>query len=74
MKIIFSLTINASLIFGKRTVNRFSNLNFSLLLAHLWESATAEHWSLLVARIYRRRSRILVSDYQNPAALTRFWQ
>jgi hypothetical protein len=41
------LTVKASLIFEK--LNRFLDLNFSFLHAHLWESDTAGHWSLLVA-------------------------
>jgi len=65
MEIIFNLTVKASLI---KTVNRFLDyfilfeknrfldLNSSFLLAHLWESTTAEHLNLLVTRLYRRRS------------------
>jgi hypothetical protein len=60
-KIIISLTVKAYLILEKRftilkPVNRFLHLNSSFLQAHLWESATAEHWSLLVAWIYCRKS------------------
>jgi hypothetical protein len=44
-KIIFSLTVKASSIFG--TVNRFSNLNYSSLHTRLWESTTDGHRSLL---------------------------
>jgi hypothetical protein len=32
------------------------NLNSLFLHVRLWESVTAEHWSLLVVRIYHRRS------------------
>lgn len=39
-----------------KTINRFLDLNFSFLHIRLWESAATEHWSLLVARIYCRRS------------------
>jgi hypothetical protein len=31
-----------------KIVNRFLDLNSSYLHAHLWEFATARHWSLLV--------------------------
>jgi hypothetical protein len=31
------------------------DLNSLFLHVRLWESATAEHWSLLVARLYHRR-------------------
>jgi hypothetical protein len=34
----------------------FLDLNSSFFQARLWESATAEHWSLLVAWLYRRKS------------------
>jgi hypothetical protein len=59
-EIIFSLNVKASLIFGKRIivlkiVNRFLDLNSSFLQTRLWKFITAEHWSLLVTWIYRRR-------------------
>jgi len=58
------LTEIAFLIFGKRsmilkTVNYFLNLNFLFLHAHLWESSTARHWSLLATRICHPSPRIL---------------
>jgi hypothetical protein len=61
------------MIYGFKTLNHFSNLNSSFLPAGLWESATAEHWSLLVARVYRRRFQILAYDCRNLAALAGFW-
>jgi hypothetical protein len=54
-----------------KTVNRFPNLNSSSLNACLWESTTAGHQSLLVARIYRRKSQILIFDCRNPASACR---
>jgi hypothetical protein len=45
-------------------------LNYSFLKAHLWESAFAEHWSLLKARNYHQKSsnfdiRLPDSGYDN---------
>jgi hypothetical protein len=39
-----------------KTVNRFLDLKSLFLHAHLWKSATAGHWSLLVAQLYHQRS------------------
>jgi hypothetical protein len=60
-KIIFSLTVNVFLIFRKRltilkTVNHSLDLNILFLHTRLWESVNVGHCSLLVARIYCRRS------------------
>jgi hypothetical protein len=46
-KSFFRLTVRASLIFVKRFTVLFSEFNSLFLHARLWESATAEHLSLL---------------------------
>jgi hypothetical protein len=56
-----------------KIVNRFPNLKSLSLYPRLWESITAMRRSLLVTRIYRRKYRILVSDYQNPMAMVGRW-
>lgn len=56
-----------------KIVNCFPNLNSLSLYPRLCESITAMRRSLLVARIYRWKYRILVSDYQNPAAMVGRW-
>jgi len=61
------LYVKDSSIFGKwKTVNRFPNLNSTFLQARLLEPSTAGHWSLLVARIYRRRFPFTKLRRQNP--------
>jgi hypothetical protein len=56
-KLFFNLTKKTSLIFEKWFTGFHSlNLNFSFWHTCLWEFTTTNHWSLLVARIYRRRS------------------
>lgn len=57
-----------------KTVNHFPNLNSYSFHASLWESATIEHQSLLVARIYSRKSQNLISDCQNLASTIGFQQ
>jgi hypothetical protein len=43
-------------IYGFKNRNRFLDLNSSFFQTRLWKSVTSGHWSLLVARIYSRRS------------------
>jgi hypothetical protein len=55
-----------------KTVNRFLNLNSSFWHACMWKSATARHWSLLVAESTVEGFQILVSNHRNLTVLLRF--
>jgi hypothetical protein len=61
-----------------KIVNRFLDLNSSFLHGRLWKSTTVGHWSLLVTRLYHRRSpdfgiRLSKSGWPNSSQLAGIW-